>query len=102
MDKEVRYINQDKIDYVKQNIIPNLQDEDLKVMKSIISFLEDDKSIFDLLNTSKKVIMKNWSPSKCPTCGENFYDYEPCDDGYYQRAYSLERCPYCGQKLDWY
>ena len=28
-------------------------------------------------------------------------EYEECDDGYYHRAYSLERCPYCGQKIKW-
>ena len=33
--------------------------------------------------------------------GQDFFDYEPCDDGYYQRAYSMERCPFCGQKLNW-
>ena len=95
-------MNQDKIDYIKQNIIPHLNGENLKVMESVVSFLEKDKNIFELLNTPKRPKTENWSPSKCPTCGESFYDYEPCDDGYYQRAYSLERCPYCGQLLDWY
>ena len=47
------------------------------------------------------VIQEDWNPSKCPRCGDDFFDYEPCDDGYYKRAYSLERCPYCGQKLTW-
>lgn len=54
------------------------------------------------INTAQKVIQENWNPSKCPRCRTSFYDYETCDDGYYQRAYSLERCPYCGQKLEWY
>jgi len=53
------------------------------------------------INTPMSVITENWNPSECPRCGEDFSDYEPCDDGYYDRATGLERCPYCGQKLDW-
>lgn len=53
------------------------------------------------INTPKQMITENWEPSKCPTCHESFYDYEPCDDGYYDRATSLERCPFCGQKIIW-
>lgn len=54
------------------------------------------------INTPRKVIQKDWNPSECPCCKKSFYEYEPCDDGYYQRAYSLERCPECGQKIEWY
>lgn len=54
------------------------------------------------INTPQKVIQEDWNPSKCPRCRESFDDYEPCDDGYYQRVYGLERCPYCGQKLEWH
>ena len=53
------------------------------------------------INTPMSVITENWNPSECPRCGEDFSDYEPCDDGYYDRATHLERCPYCGQKLYW-
>lgn len=55
----------------------------------------------DDINTPMVVITPNWNPSKCPRCSKSFSDYEPCDDGYYSRATSLERCPFCGQKLDW-
>lgn len=41
-------------------------------------------------------------PRKVIQGKESYYDYEECDDGYYDRAYSLERCPYCGQKLEWW
>ena len=54
------------------------------------------------INTPMKTIQEQWNPSECPRCKEPFFEYEPCNDGYYQRAYSLERCPYCGQKLEWY
>ena len=55
----------------------------------------------DDINKGMEVITENWNPSKCPRCKRSFSDYEPCDDGYYDRATNLERCPYCGQKLDW-
>lgn len=53
------------------------------------------------INIPQQVIQENWNPSKCPRCYTSFHDYEPCDDGYYKRAQSLERCPFCGQKLEW-
>lgn len=53
------------------------------------------------MNTPMQVIQKNWSPSVCPRCEKDFSDMENCNDGYYNRAYGLERCPYCGQKLEW-
>lgn len=54
------------------------------------------------LNTEKLVIQKDYEPSRCPTCHQTFHDYETCQDGYYQRPTSLERCPHCGQKIIWY
>lgn len=53
------------------------------------------------INRPMCVVAKKWNPSECPRCGRSFDDYEDCDDGYYLRARGLERCPYCGQKLDW-
>ena len=68
-----------------------------------------EKSDFDkgyqqaLTDISKPimVIAKNWNPSMCPRCKESFSEFEPCFDGYYNRATSLDRCPFCGQRLDW-
>jgi len=60
------------------------------------------RDALELLNTPVKPMISDWCPSECPTCLEDFHDYEPCDDGYYTRAYNLERCPNCGQKLKWY
>lgn len=54
------------------------------------------------INIPMKMIQRNWRPSECPRCHRDFFDYEACDDGYYDRAYSLERCPFCGQKIIWY
>lgn len=53
------------------------------------------------LNTPAHVLIEDWNPSVCPNCHKDFSDYEPCDDGFYKRAYGIERCPYCGQMLDW-
>lgn len=58
------------------------------------------KALCDI-NTPKKMITENWESSKCPTCKHQFDDYEECNDGYYDRATTLERCPYCGQKIIW-
>lgn len=54
------------------------------------------------INEPMSVIQKNWQPSECPRCNKSFSDYEPCNDGYYKRAYSMERCPFCGQKIVWH
>ena len=51
--------------------------------------------------TPKPAIIEKWEPSRCPTCNADFHDHEPCNDGYYKRAVNLERCPYCGQRLEW-
>lgn len=46
----------------------------------------------------KKPIRESWSPNLCPTCeGDLGGD---CDDGYYQNPW-YDRCPECGQRLDY-
>lgn len=49
----------------------------------------------------KKVIIKPWSPARCPTCGEELS--ENCGDGYYRHSTFLERCTNveCAQRLIW-
>ena len=64
-------------------------------------YINLQKKIFEEINTLQIMIIKDWEPSVCPRCNERFSAYEDCDDGYYRRAYSLERCPYCGQKVKW-
>ena len=53
------------------------------------------------INMPMNVIIPKWNSSKCPRCQKDFSDYEPCNDGYYDRANTMERCPFCGQKLNW-
>ena len=69
--------------------------------KLVGAFLDGWDAAIKQLNSPVKPIIKDYYPSECPTCKEDFSDYEPCNDGYYKRAYTLERCPYCGQKLIW-
>ena len=53
------------------------------------------------INTPMRMITKKWNPSECPRCHIDFGDLEECDDGYYNRATNLNRCPYCGQSIEW-
>lgn len=47
----------------------------------------------------KKVIIKPWEPSICPTCGVELS--ESLGDGYYKHWMYLRRCTRCGQKIQW-
>lgn len=90
----------EQLNYFVSNILPKLSSEDKENIAGFLEYLQNEHSLYNDLNVPKEVIMKNWNPSECPTCGHDFRDYEECNDGYYDRAY-LERCPYCGQKLKW-
>lgn len=46
----------------------------------------------------KPSIRESWRPNRCPTCGANLGG--ACDDGYYQNPW-YERCPNCGQCLEY-
>jgi len=59
------------------------------------------KKALEDINTEEYAITKEWNPSECPRCHHDFDEYEPCNDGQYKRAYALNRCPYCGQKIKW-
>jgi len=94
---------------MEQSIVDVLVDK-ITNKKYLNSLSSDAKSHYNLgireaiiyLNKPIKPITEHWQVSICPTCDEGFYDYEECNDGYYTRAYTLERCPSCGQKLNWY
>lgn len=49
----------------------------------------------------KKPIIQQWSPARCPACGEELS--ESLGDGYYRHRTFLERCTNveCAQRLDW-
>ena len=47
----------------------------------------------------KKIIIRNWSSTFCPTCGHELST--SLGDGYYKHPTFLERCPKCGQAIQW-
>ncbi len=50
---------------------------------------------------AKPVVIKNWSPAKCPTCGMGLSESQ--EDGYYKHFTWIKRCPNpeCAQLLKW-
>ena len=48
---------------------------------------------------AKKIIIRNWSSTFCPTCGHELST--SLGDGYYKHPTFLERCPKCGQTIQW-
>lgn len=68
---------------------------ELDFQKGYAQALED-------INRPMCVVAEKWNPFECPRCGKLFFDgYGDYDNRYYLMARELERCPYCGQKLDW-
>ena len=53
---------------------------------------------WNFINTPREAICERWDPTTCPTCEEAFD--EECNDGYYENSY-LDKCPYCGQKIEY-
>lgn len=88
-----------KITYLKKEKIGGKKMNNTSIIEA---YRKGYQKAMQEINTPMKVIQKNWSPSECPRCKKNFSDYEECDDGYYTRAYAMERCPYCGQLLKWH
>lgn len=71
-------------------------DEWLKYRK--IGTVEECRGVVEK-QKPKKVKIKAWSPVRCPSCDYELSTY--VGDGYYKHPIFLERCPQCGQKLDW-
>ena len=49
-------------------------------------------------NIPQKPIREMWNPNLCPTCRADLGGR--CNDGYYDNPW-FDRCPECGQKLDY-
>ena len=63
-----------------------------------------EKAIKDLNEPMKVIEGDRDTPSRCPQCNRDFIEQEGCkwDEGYkYFKCIDLERCPYCGQRLEW-
>lgn len=101
IQRQLIYLVYLKLDY--------LSSEDVDIIKKILEGTLSESSEYAIgyhkaiedINTPKRVIIKEWNPSECPACHHDFSDYEMCNDGYYTRAESLSRCPYCGQLILW-
>lgn len=59
------------------------------------------KRALEDINHPMCVVAEKWNPSECPRCGKGFWEYETCNDGYYDRAKGLTHCPFCSQRLNW-
>lgn len=94
-----KVINEDMMQYARDKY--GVDFSEVKYDIALESYQQGYSQALADINTPLKAITEDWSPSVCPRCNERYYDYEPCDDGYYTRATSIERCPFCGQKLDW-
>lgn len=84
------------VNKVERNELAKIIDEWISYRK--IGTVEDCREAMEK-RKPKKVKIKAWSPVRCPSC-----DYElstNVGDGYYKHPIFLERCPQCGQKLDW-
>lgn len=46
----------------------------------------------------KRVVVQDWNPNLCPTCSADLGG--ECNDGFYENPW-FERCPECGQKLNY-
>lgn len=88
------------LSFTKHNKPENIAEyDDCKLYQE--GYHDGYKAAMKELNTPISVLIQDWNPSVCPTCHNDFSDFEPCDDGFYRRAMGMERCPYCGQMLDW-
>ena len=47
----------------------------------------------------KKIIIESYCSTECPTCGHELST--SLGDGYYKYPTFLERCPNCGQVIQW-
>ena len=81
------------LEYFKNRLSKTLSDKHREAYQDAVEALEKQ--------LPKKIEIKEWSPSVCPSCGQELS--ESVGDGYYKHLTFLERCPNpdCGQRLDW-
>lgn len=60
-----------------------------------------DQAIIDINKPMHAIIPGEYEHTVCPRCSKDFSDIEENFDGVPDRVTGMERCPYCGQKLDW-
>ena len=80
----------------RDGVIERMLDELLQYRE--IGTVEECREAVEKQRT-KKIIIKDWNPTKCPTCGHELST--SLGDGYYKHPIFLERCPECGQAIQW-
>lgn len=53
------------------------------------------------INRPMCVVPSQQKPSSCPRCSKSFLTTSLATMGITNRPRSMNRCPFCGQKLDW-
>ncbi len=105
IEKAIEILSETRLQYMYS--IPNCMeyaDEDT------VEASESNQNVVDAIDiaiqalekqVAKKVIVKDWSPAKCPTCGMGLS--ELIGDGYYEHFTWIKRCPNpdCAQLLKW-
>ena len=70
---------------------------DLKQYRAI-GFVEECREAVEK-QKPKKIIIESYCSTECPTCGHELST--SLGDGYYKYPTFLERCPNCGQVIQW-
>lgn len=84
------------VNKVERNELAKIIDEWISYRK--IGTVEECREAVEKQRT-KKIIIRDWNPTKCPTCGHELST--SLGDGYYKHPIFLERCPECGQAIQW-
>lgn len=94
--KEIHLYKNNKLCLVPEDVYSR-QCSELDAYKEIGTVEECRKAVDK--QKPKKIIIRDWNPTKCPTCGHELST--SLGDGYYKHPTFLERCPKCGQTIQW-
>ena len=94
--KEIQLYKDNKLCLVPEDVYSR-QCNELYAYKEI-GTVEECREAVEKQKT-KRIIIRNWSPTRCPTCGHELST--SLGDGYYKHPTFLERCPECGQVISW-
>lgn len=94
--KEIQLYKDNKLCLVPEDVYSR-QCSELDAYKEIGTVEECQEAVEK--QKPKKIIIRDWNPTKCPTCGHELST--SLGDGYYKHPTFLERCPKCGQTIQW-
>ena len=86
--------------YIKRKEVYEIVISDIKEAQQYreIGTVEECREAVEKQRT-KKIIIRDWNPTKCPTCGHELST--SLGDGYYKHPTFLKRCPKCGRMIRW-